>query len=135
MKTDSSKKIIGLALGSLALVSFAAWMNPGGYFYPESENAFLRSLQKKTTVYTTTLPEDKVYLSFDKPFYEPGETIWFSAFVRDGQSLLSSRKSDILHVMLINPKGGVEKELKLVAHDGMTSADFALSKDAPGGLV
>jgi hypothetical protein len=134
MKTDSTKKIIGFALGSIALAGLAAWINPASYFYPQSDNDFLRSLKKKTAAYTSLLPEDKVYLSFDKPFYEPGETMWFSAFVRDGQTLKSSHKSDIVHIEILNPKGGVEKQLNLIAQDGIASADFPFPKDAAGGM-
>jgi len=134
MKTNTTRKIAGLALGSIALVAFAAWMNPGGYFFPDSENEFIRTLKKKTSAYNTQLPEDRVYVSFDKPFYEPGETMWLSVFVRDGQSLKPSHKSDIVHVDLLNPKGSVEKSLTLIAHDGMAAADFALDKEVLGGM-
>ena len=134
MKTKTSHTALGLAALSLSLVAFAAWMNPGGYFYPDSENEFIRTLKKKTSTYTTLLPQDRIYVDFDKPFYEPGETIWLSVFIRDGQSLKASRKSDIVHVELLNPKGTVEKTLNLIATDGIAAADFQLDKEALGGM-
>jgi len=57
------------------------------------------------------LPEERVYLQFDKPFYNPGETVWFAAYLRNGQNLKASDKSDILNVEFINPKGSVEKTI------------------------
>jgi len=134
MKPHTSYTTLGLAALSLAIVSLVAWITPEGYFHPESENEFIRTLKKKTSAFTTQLPEDRVYLSSDKPFYEPGETIWLSVFVRDGQSLKPSRKSDIVHIELLNPKGAIEKKLNLVATDGIAAADFALDKEAAGGI-
>jgi uncharacterized protein YfaS (alpha-2-macroglobulin family) len=134
MKNENPKKVIGIATLSLAIVSLAAWMVPSGYYYPESENEFIRGLKKKTFSFTEQIPEDRLYLQFDKPFYEPGETIWFSAFVRDGQSLKPSRKSDIVHIELLNPKGTVEKTLNLIAKDGIAAGDFLLDKEIAGGM-
>ncbi|MFI5148303.1 MAG: MG2 domain-containing protein [Bacteroidia bacterium] len=134
MKNKASHTALGLAAVSLTLVAFAAWMNPGGYFYPDSENEFIRTLRKKTSAYNTLLPQDRVYVDFDKPFYEPGETMWLSVFVRDGQSLKPSHKSDIVHVELLNPKGTVEKTLNLIATDGIAAADFQLDKEILGGM-
>lgn len=84
--------------------------------------------------WNSNLPEDRLYVMCDKPFYAPGETIWFTAFVRDGGSFKPSSKSDIVHVELINPKGSVERKLALIAKKGSAGGDFALSDDLPGGL-
>jgi alpha-2-macroglobulin-like protein len=80
------------------------------------------------------LPEDRVYLQTDKPFYSPGETIWYSVFVMDALSMKPSSKSDIVHLELINPKGSIEKSYVLIAHKGIAKGEFQLSTDAPGGL-
>jgi hypothetical protein len=80
------------------------------------------------------LPEDRVYLHLDRPFYRPGETIWFSAYVRDGETFRPSQNSDIVHVEIIDPKGTVETTLNLVARNGQARGDYTLNPDAPGGL-
>src|SRR3990172_7858325 len=97
MKNITSKKFIGTVVLTASILSLAGWMYPG-YYNMAVENDFIKSLKKKTSVYTEKLPEDRIYVQFDKPFYEPGETIWFSAFVRDGKNMKQSVKSDILHV-------------------------------------
>jgi len=79
-------------------------------------------------------PEDRVYAMCDKPFYAPGETIWFSVFVREGSTLAPSVKSEIVHVELLNPKGSVEKKLTLFAKKGIASGDLTLAEEGPGGL-
>lgn len=92
------------------------------------------SLSKKFRQWNDVLPEDRVYVQCDKPFYSPGETIWFSVFIRDGMTLKQSTKSDIAHVELINPKGSVEKKLALIAKNGLAKGDIALSSEIAGGL-
>ncbi len=79
-------------------------------------------------------PEDRVYVSTDKPMYKPGETIWYTAFVRDGASLEASTQSDLVHVQLLDPKGSIVQEYKLVGNKGIAKGDFILGKAAPGGL-
>ncbi len=122
-----------LAVGVTTL-SLAAWITPQSYFKAMMDNDFLIQLKKKVSAFNEAMPEDRVYLHFDKPFYEPGDDIWFSAYVRDGQTLKASTKSDIVHVELLNPKGGIEKSLNLVAHNGKVAGDFNLDKEALGGL-
>src|SRR5581483_11027628 len=32
----------------------------------------------------TNLPQEKIYIQFDKPAYAPGETVWFKAYIMSG---------------------------------------------------
>ena len=73
--------------------------------------------------------------SLDKPFYKPGDDIWFSAYLRDAQTMRKSGKSDILHVDLINPKGNVSKSIRLVASKGKAKGDFHLDETLPWGYL
>ncbi len=81
-----------------------------------------------------TLPEDRVYLHFDKPMYKPGETIWFSAYLRNGKDFKPSEQSDILHVELINPRGNTMKHIKLITKKGQANGDFNIDSELPGGI-
>jgi uncharacterized protein YfaS (alpha-2-macroglobulin family) len=67
------------------------------------------NLSTKFKQWNDSLPEDRVYIQCDKPFYSPGESVWFTAYIRDAASFKASSKSDIIHVELINPKGSVGK--------------------------
>src|SRR5437870_5660680 len=114
MKTKTGKTT-GKAAVALALIVLAGWIMPDNYYQLSIENDFLRMLKKKADVFNERLPEDRLYLHFDKPFYEPGETMWFSAYVRNGSDLKPSEQSDIVHVELIGPKGNTEKTINLIA--------------------
>ena len=134
METTKTKKMpLLLTLAALA-TAIISWVYPDNHFQTALENEFLKTLREKLNAYRTHLPEDRVYLQTDKPFYEPGDDIWFSALVREGASLKPSAKSDIVTVELLNPKGTVEKKINIIARNGKAAGDFSIDKEALGGL-
>ncbi|MFL5764056.1 MAG: MG2 domain-containing protein [Bacteroidia bacterium] len=134
MRSKKINKIVPVAGISLALLAMVAWITPGTYYQMAMDNELIRSIKNKMIAYNQKMPEDRIYVHFDKPFYEPGENIWFAAYVRDGLSLKASQKSDIVHVELLNPKGTVEKTINIIAKNGVAAGDFALDAEALGGM-
>lgn len=134
MQTTKTKKLSHIFAIAALTASVIAWITPASYYQAEMENDFIKSLRKKLTEYNTHMPEDRVYLQLDKPFYAPGDDIWFSAYVRDGVSLKPSNKSDIVHIELISPKGTIEKRINIIAKNGKAAGDFNIDKEALGGL-
>jgi hypothetical protein len=129
-----SMKMLSAAALSTAALALVAWISPGNYYQMMSDNDLIRSLKKKLTSFNEQMPEDRIYLQFDKPMYEPGDNIWFSAFIRDAATMKASGKSDIIHVEFLNPKGTVEKSLNLIAKNGVAAGDFSLDGEALGGI-
>ncbi|MBL7883017.1 MAG: hypothetical protein JNL69_03040, partial [Bacteroidia bacterium] len=130
-KTIKKLGVVAIGVAALTLVAF---ITPNSYYQMAMDNDFIRSIKKKLSAYNEQLPQDRVYLQFDKPMYEPGDNIWFSAFVRDGASLKASTKSDIVHVEFLNPKGTVEKTINIIAKNGVAAGDFSLDEEALGGI-
>ncbi|MBP6731051.1 MAG: hypothetical protein KA149_03275 [Chitinophagales bacterium] len=97
------------------------------------ESDFIKTLKEKFKNFYAQTAQDRVYVQTDKTFYQPGETIWFTAYVRDEKTLKPSNNSDIIHVEFITPKGTTEKHFKIVAKNGAAQGDFNLSGH-PGGL-
>lgn len=97
-------------------------------------SGIIDELMSKMKAFNAQNPEDKTYIHSDKPFYKPGETVWFAVYVRNGKDLKASTQSDIVNVEVINPKGAVEKSLKIVAKDGIAQGDFEIDANAPGGI-
>ncbi|MCG8319954.1 MAG: MG2 domain-containing protein [Cytophagales bacterium] len=95
---------------------------------------FLQKLKQSLLAYNTNYPEEKVYLQFDKPFYKPGEDIWFNAFVLNSNTHQPTGLSDVVYVELIDPKGNVASRLALIIKEGTAHGDFHLQETAPGGL-
>jgi hypothetical protein len=48
-----------------------------------------------------SLSQDKVYLSFDKPYYTAGETLFFKAFLADATTHVPDTSTTVLHVDII----------------------------------
>src|SRR6218665_374383 len=129
-----SFKIAGAVALSGTALALMAWISPSNYYQLMTDNDFIRSLKQKLGAYNEQMPEDRVYLQFDKPMYEPGDDIWFSAFVRDASTMKPSQKSDIVHVEFLNPKGTVEKSINIIAKNGVAAGDFNRDAEALGGM-
>src|ERR1700729_2956503 len=43
-----------------------------------------QKIDSMMAVYANNYPQEKVYVQFDKNLYNPGETIWFKAYVFSG---------------------------------------------------
>jgi hypothetical protein len=134
MRIKKMNRIVPIASISIALVALVAWITPTNYYQLAMDNDLIRSIKNKLTAYHEQQPEDRIYVQFDKPFYEPGDNIWFSTFVREGQTMKASQKSDIVHVEFLNPKGTVEKSINIIAKNGIAAGDFSLDADALGGI-
>ncbi|HWB64606.1 MAG TPA: MG2 domain-containing protein, partial [Chitinophagales bacterium] len=119
-----------LVLAAIAVTSIALAADGGVKTF---ESAFLKTLLEKFKTFYSKASQDRVYVQTDKAFYKPGETIWFTAYVRDAGSFKPSGNSDIVHVELITPKGTTEKHYKIVAKAGAAQGDFDLTGH-PGGI-
>ena len=126
MKKFLSLSVIPILIGLV----FNAFINASGT--PESN--FIKRLKTALDRYNQQVPQEKIYLHLDKPFYKPGDDIWLKAYLRDGRTHKPSSTSEIVYVALINPKGNVEKTLHLIAKNGAAHGDFRLAPDAPGGI-
>ena len=77
----------------------------------------------------TKYPQEKLYLHFDRPYYNPGETIWFKTYIFSAN--LPSLISKTVYADLIDEKGTViERKIAPVV---MSSAAAAF--DLPANLT
>jgi alpha-2-macroglobulin-like protein len=95
---------------------------------------FLKKLKESIKLYNKTFPEEKVYVQLDKPFYKPGEDVWFNVFVLNSNTHKPTQISDVVYVELIDPKGNVASKLDLVVREGTAHGDFSLVSSVPGGM-
>ncbi len=71
------------------------------------------------------IPSDQLFLHLDRNLYEPGDTIRFQAYIRDGRTGIFGTESSTLYTILINRN-----------HITIDSARFRISYPAiPGWLV
>ena len=78
-------------------------------------------------------PQEKLYLHFDRTGYNPGETIWFKAYLFDG--LFQSDLSKTLYAELLDDQGRViERKTAPFVLSGAASA-FDLPTDLKSNVV
>lgn len=123
-----------IAFISLFFMSMIPFLSDPSSVKPSIDNEITQSLRKKLNTYINHIPEDKIFIKTDKTLYQTGETIWLSAFIRNGVDLLPSKKSDIVYIELVGPKGNIERSHKIIAAKGIAAGDILLSDNLPGGL-
>jgi len=99
-----------------------------------SNLSWLKPVVEKFEKHLTTQKGERLYVSLNQPLYVPGETVWFSVFLRNDVDLKASEISEILTIEIISPKGDILKNFKLITKDGVAKADFDLTEDLPGGI-
>ncbi len=71
--------------------------------------------------------QEKIYLTTDKPYYYPGENIWFKGSMNYSLPGMRDSLSNILYVELINPQRKIIQSHLLRIDSGFTKGDFVLS--------
>ena len=72
-------------------------------------------------------PIEKIYLQFDKPYYAPGDTVWFKAYLLNS-FLTASDKSGIINIDIINDSNRVIKQYMIPAKNGLSWGNLSLNE-------
>lgn len=94
-----------------------------GYYYSSSQQLYDSLLNESNSLY----PQEKIYMQLDKSYYNPGETIWFKAYLMSGN--MPSPISNTLYAELINEKGIVLQRKSMPILEAGAASHFDL-KDA-----
>ena len=98
----------------------------------QTEPSFSSTLLGKSL----TLQQEKVYLSFDKPYYSVGETMWFKVFAADATTHATDTISSVLYVDFIDETSNrliAQHKLKIV--DGTASGSYNTEGGKSGRLL
>lgn len=79
------------------------------------------------TRYADELPEEKVFLHFDKDYYAAGDDIWFSVFVTAGSPDILSPLSKVVYVDLLDNDGMLIQQKTIRVTEGHGNGDFQLA--------
>ena len=79
-----------------------------------------------------TYPQEKIYIDLDKPFYTPGETIWYKAYLVNAAGNIPSSSSGIIYVELLDDEEKVIIRQILTAVDGFANGAFLLPAPSIG---
>jgi hypothetical protein len=70
---------------------------------------------------------EKAYVHLDKPYYYPGDTIWFKAYIRYSNLNYSDSLSKVLYTELLDPKGAVIASSVSKIEDGISWGDIVIA--------
>jgi hypothetical protein len=85
----------------------------------------INQLISKITTYNNSMPVEKVFLQFDKPYYSTGDTIWFKGYLMN-EGIKYSTLSSRLYVELLNDSNAVVKRFVFPAALGLTWGSIPL---------
>ena len=90
------------------------------------DRSIISRLTEKLNRYSEKFPQEKVYLHIDKNIYQPGDSLWFKAYIVDYSTHKSSEKSNTLFTAIIDGDGEIVLEKKSLIADGAVWGDFIL---------
>jgi MG2 domain. len=81
-----------------------------------------QQIDSMINVYGEKFPHEKVYVQFDKPAYNTGETIWFKAYLFAG--IMPSGVSRNFYAELVDPNGKVLQQKVMPVYEGSSAGFF-----------
>ncbi len=91
------------------------------------------SIKKNFIFQSVILPQEKVYVQNDKPYYVTGEDIWFRAYLVDAISHVADYSSRYIYAELINPVNEVSVRIKIKPTLGAYSGYIKIPEEVPSG--
>jgi hypothetical protein len=89
-------------------------------FIIAAQGIYAQRLDSLLNKLDSAYPQEKVYLQFDRPYYNPGETIWFKVYLTAGN--LPSLISKTIYAELIDAKGKIlQRKVMPVIQAGASS--------------
>ncbi len=88
--------------------------------------SFSQHLDSMMNVYANNYPQEKVYVHFDKKIYNPGETLWFKAYVFSGAD--PSVYSKNFYAELSDADGNILERKTAPLMEATTAGSFDLPK-------
>lgn len=95
-------------------------------------NAQVNSVTSKADIFHNVLPIEKLYFTFDKPYYSVGDTLWFKSFLLNGD-LTASQRTDKIYIELFNDSLKFIENRVIALNNGLGYGDFALTNKLKEG--
>lgn len=96
-------------------------------------NSSIAHISESFPLNQTRVSIEKVYLQTDRDFYFLGDTIWFKAYLQNGQSLLLVSDLQNLYAELIDGKGRMVQKQILLCEYGQASGSITISDTSVTG--
>jgi hypothetical protein len=103
------------------------------FFLPVEELPLHQQIAGSLANHSFNYPQEKVYLHTDKPFYSPGEDLWFKAYLMIGPYQVPDTLSGVLYVELINDEQFIIDRKILRMRRGLGWGDMQLPASLNSG--
>ena len=97
--------------------------------FSTNEDLLIRKSESKEG-YTS---KEKIYIHFDKSFYNQGENIWYKVYLVDAINLEPETLSKVVYVDLISPNNAIIESRSIKINEGTGHGDFKLPEDIIDG--
>ena len=115
------RKSILIIFSALVILSIS-----GLNSFSQNRDKVIDTISTRLEKFNNSYPQEKVYLHFDKPFYIPGETIWYKAYLVDAADNTPSSLSKIIYTELLDKNGKLIIRQILKAGNGFANSEFLL---------
>jgi TonB-dependent SusC/RagA subfamily outer membrane receptor len=102
--------------------------------FQDKEHPIVQSIIQKFENYFNRLPQQKVYLQFDKSVYKADETVWFKAYLVNAGNHKPDSSTTNLYVDLINPSGYIVQSKLIRLTNGVGNGEYAFQDTIPEGI-
>ncbi len=92
-----------------------------------------QQIDSMMNLYRDNFPQEKIHVHFDKNYYNPGETIWFKAYILSGAALSDISKN--LYAELIDEKGSVLQRIVAPILGSSAASNFTIPVKFNGQYV
>jgi hypothetical protein len=96
-------------------------------------SGYAQQIDSMVNVYGERFPQEKIYVHFDKPAYNTGETIWFKSYVFTG--ITPSRISRNFYAELLDQSGKVLQQKVLPIYEASSAGHFDLPANLPATVI
>ncbi len=98
-----------------------------------SGSGYAQQIDSMVNVYGEKYPQEKIYVHFDKPAYNTGETIWFKSYLFAG--IMPSPISRNFYAEILDQSGKVLQQKVLPIYEGSSAGHFDLPANLPPTIV
>ena len=94
---------------------------------------YAQQIDSMVNVYGEKYPQEKIYVHFDKPAYNTGETIWIKSYLFAG--IMPSPISRNFYAEILDQSGKVLQKKVLPIYEGSSAGHFDLPANLPPTIV
>ncbi|MCO4292784.1 TonB-dependent receptor plug domain-containing protein [Solitalea sp. MAHUQ-68] len=101
--------------------------------FPSDGSPLIKKISKNLEELYLKVPQEKVYVQFDKPYYAAGDNIFFKAYVVNANDHTPSQLSKLVYIDILNGDEQIVKQLMLKKDHGEYNGTIGLTDSMPEG--